>query len=273
MIQPRPHRLMSDDRLAALAVDGDERAFAALYHRYEKGLLGHCRSITLNAEDARDALQNAMARAFPALARRNPEAPVRAWLFRIAHNEAINVVRRRPAHLPLGDPDAVPVTAGADERMFQRETALQALADVRALPPRQRTALALRELAGLGYGEIAVALDVSEGNARQLVFQARNGIEDTRTGRQLSCESVRSLLATGDRRVWRRRRLRAHLRSCDACRALAGGASAPAGLLGALLPKWMLGGAGLLQSVVGAGGGATSSATGELMARPSRRAP
>src|SRR4051794_24684380 len=64
-----PHRLLTEERLAALAAEGDERAFGALYRRHEAVLLRYCRSITGDHDDAGDALQNAMLHALGAMTR------------------------------------------------------------------------------------------------------------------------------------------------------------------------------------------------------------
>ena len=92
------------------------------------------------------------------------------------------------------------------------------MSDVQQLPTGQRAALVMRELADLRYDEIAIALETTEGNARQLVFAARAGLRDSRAGRGLPCESVRDQLSLADGRLLRRRSVRAHLRTCDGCR-------------------------------------------------------
>ena len=86
---------MGDEALASRAAAGNDAAFTALYERYHGPLLGYCRSILLDAEDAHDATQSALENALRALPRREPGRPLRPWLYRIAHNEAINIVRRR----------------------------------------------------------------------------------------------------------------------------------------------------------------------------------
>ena len=90
-----PLRLLADERLARLAAAGSDRAFAVLYERHHQALYRYCRAIVRHEDDARDVLQTTMARALAALARGVPDAPMRPWLFRIAHNEAISVLRRR----------------------------------------------------------------------------------------------------------------------------------------------------------------------------------
>jgi DNA-directed RNA polymerase specialized sigma24 family protein len=95
--------LLGDERLARLVGNGSERAFASLYERYHQPLYRYCRSIVRDDTDAQDALQSALASAFVALKRGQRDAPLRPWLFRIAHNEAISLIRRRAGTGELTD--------------------------------------------------------------------------------------------------------------------------------------------------------------------------
>jgi DNA-directed RNA polymerase specialized sigma24 family protein len=99
-----PFALLGDERLAQRVGAGDERAFAVVYERYHQMLYRYCRSILRDDADAQDALQSTFAAAFAALRTGQRDAPMRPWLFRIAHNESVSVVRRRrPASaLPAG---------------------------------------------------------------------------------------------------------------------------------------------------------------------------
>jgi DNA-directed RNA polymerase specialized sigma24 family protein len=90
-----PRRPADDERLAALVGEGDDRAFTVLYERYHQRLYGYCLSLLRDDSDAQDALQSAFAGALAALRRGQRNAPVRPWLFKIAHNEAISLIRRR----------------------------------------------------------------------------------------------------------------------------------------------------------------------------------
>src|SRR5438445_6219906 len=90
-----PRRLSSDERLAKLASAGNARAFAQLYERHHQALYRYCLSIVRNPDDAQDALQSALTRAFAALRGSERDLPIRPWLFRIAHNEAVTILRRR----------------------------------------------------------------------------------------------------------------------------------------------------------------------------------
>src|SRR5258705_5433706 len=87
--------LLGDERLARLVESGSERAFVVIYERYHQPLYRYTRSILHDADDAHDALQSTLARSLAALRRGQRDAPLCPWLFRIAHNEAISVIRRR----------------------------------------------------------------------------------------------------------------------------------------------------------------------------------
>src|SRR5687767_2016157 len=103
-----PARLLGDDRLAALAAAGDVSAFDALYRRHQQALHRYCRAMVRHEQDAQDVLQGTMTRAFTRLADKSPDAPVRAWLFRIAHNEAVDLLRRRRNDADTSAAESIP---------------------------------------------------------------------------------------------------------------------------------------------------------------------
>src|SRR4051794_25648002 len=140
-------RLLTDERLAHLAADGDRVAFAVIFDRYHQALFGYCASILRNPEDAADAVQSTMLRAMRALEGEKRAIAVRPWLYRIAHNESIELLRR-PRTEDASSAEVVTVQdveADAAVRAHLRAV----LDDIRELPDRQRGALVMRELAGL----------------------------------------------------------------------------------------------------------------------------
>src|SRR3954447_909678 len=156
---PLPQRLLSDDRLLRLVVAGNPQAFGTVYARYHAPLYASCRSIVRDPDDARDALQNTMMKALAALGRgEDRQLALKPWLFRIAHNESITLLRKRRPSEPLTDAISPPVGDTPGEGVGP-----QALppppADPPAPPERQRSALIMREVNGLSYEEIASALE------------------------------------------------------------------------------------------------------------------
>ncbi|HEY2397746.1 MAG TPA: RNA polymerase sigma factor [Solirubrobacteraceae bacterium] len=214
---------------------GDERAFAALYNRYHQELYRYCRSLLRHEADAQDALQAAFAAAFAALQRGQRDAPLRPWLYRIAHNEAITVLRRRHSHDELSD-ESGRVSASAEEQAAGRERLALLMADLRELPERQRAALVMRELSGLSHGDIALALRTSVGAAKQTIFEARRSLQEFEEGRAMDCDEICRIVSDGDRRALRGRRVRAHLRGCSDCSAFAAAIPARRADLNALAP-------------------------------------
>jgi RNA polymerase sigma factor (sigma-70 family) len=218
---PRPRvpalglRSLGDDRLGRLAASGDARAFEVVYQRHHQALYRYCRSLLGNSEDAADALQSTMAAALRALRGETREIKLKPWLFRIAHNECVSMLRTRRPQTVIDDSLELAAPEGAD--LATRERLRQLVSDLRELPETQRGALVMRELSGLSYDEIAAVLQSSVPAARQAVFEARCALHDLAEGRAMECENVRRALSDRDGRVLRGRKLRAHLRSCGSC--------------------------------------------------------
>jgi RNA polymerase sigma factor (sigma-70 family) len=213
---PATLRLRREGVLRSRAARGDAAAFAAVYERHHQALYRYCRSILRHEEDAQDALQSTFARAFAALQDERRDFELKPWLFRIAHNEAISILRRRRETSELAD---VPGEEGeTEQRVSEREELRMLRYDLADLPDRQRSALVLRELNGLSHTEIGAVLDLSPSAVKQSIFEARTALFSCREGREMPCHDVRRMLSDGDGRVLRGRGVRAHLRSCPECR-------------------------------------------------------
>src|SRR4029450_4103766 len=98
-----PLLLVTDRQIAREAARGEGRAFAALSKRYHQELYRYCHSILGNGDDALDALHNTMARVLRAPPGEEREIALRPWLYRIAHNESISLLRDRWAHAELDE--------------------------------------------------------------------------------------------------------------------------------------------------------------------------
>jgi RNA polymerase sigma factor (sigma-70 family) len=217
-----PRRLLpaSDDRLAQMVGSGHEEAFTALYNRYHQRLYRYCRSMLGNDSDAQDALQSTLAGAFAALAQGRRAAPVRPWLYRIAHNESISIMRRRRPEVEITEAHITPA-ASAAEIAEERSRLAGLMADLAALTERQRAALVMRELGGLSHAEIATALTIDMPAAKQTIFEARRSLQEFAEGRAMVCDEVCQAISAGGGRTLRGRRVRAHLRDCGRCQAFA----------------------------------------------------
>ena len=264
---------LADEALARLAARGNTRAFAVIYERYHQTLYRYCRSILKDDVDSQDALQSTFTRALSALQRGQRSAPLRPWLFRIAHNEAISVLRRRRrGEEPLSDATAA-VSVSAEDQAGDRARLATLLGDLASLPERARGALVMRELSGLSHEEIAVALNISPGAAKQAIFEARRGIAECAEGREMACAEVCQAISDGDRRVLRGRRVRAHLRDCASCSAFAASIEARQVEMRAIVPALPAAASAIVLTravesalgggAAGAGGGATAGVAGK----------
>jgi RNA polymerase sigma factor (sigma-70 family) len=270
--------LFSDDRLVRRATGGDDQAFGAIFRRYHQRLYRYCLALVGSPDDAHDALQNTMVKVLRALPGEERRIELKPWLYRIAHNESIDLLRRRRETAQI-DPELIARGSGLAAEAEARERLGHLLADLEQLPHRQRGALVMRELGGLSYEEIGQALGSSAAVARQTLYEARLGLGQMEAGREMDCQEVTRALSDGDRRVARRRDLRAHLRECEECRRFGdriGGrerdlaalsplpAMAAAGLLQGLLGGNAFGGAGGLAGAFGAGAAKSLGSTAAL---------
>lgn len=248
-------RLLSDERLTRRAVGGDERAFAAIFRRYHQSLYRYCLAIVGTPEDAQDALQNTMIKVLRALPGEERQIELKPWLYRIAHNESIDLLRRRRETREL-DAEQVAPGQGLTEDVATRERLQRLVVDLKELPERQREVLVMRELADLDFEEIGAALETTGAVARQTLYEARQSLRQMEEGREMSCDSVMRALSDGDGRVIRRRDVRAHLRSCAECRGFRDEIKSRKEDFAALSPLPAVAAAGMLQGLIGGGGGA-----------------
>jgi RNA polymerase sigma factor (sigma-70 family) len=207
-----------DHRLVARVRAGDDAAFETIYDRYARGLLAFCHHMLANREEAEDALQHSLVSAYKMLRSTDGEIELRPWLYAIARNRCLSMLRARRKDISL---DGAPERGGAADGLadeVQRRTDLRELMeDLRRLPEDQRGALVLFELGGLPHDEIAAVLRVRREKVKALVFQAREGLMRARRARDLPCTEMRQQLATLHGKVPKRSMLRRHLDRCPSC--------------------------------------------------------
>ena len=171
----------SDERLVALARSGSERAWTEITRRYGRQLRVYCTRF-VGTSRAEDAVQQTFLQAFLALRDGSPrEIVLRAWLYRIAHNCSIDLLRKGSTDYEELDLEYDGV-AQPPTLFEQREEVRRIVARMRDLPEAQRQALALRELEGRSYEEISEQLGHSGSGVRQLIFRARTALRNSAAG-------------------------------------------------------------------------------------------
>jgi RNA polymerase sigma-70 factor (ECF subfamily) len=184
---------------------GDQQAFAALTDPYRRELQLHCYRILGQVQDAEDAVQETLLSAWSALESFEERSTLRSWLYRIATNRCLNMLRdsgRRPTPEPgpaytppeptrYGEvlwlepyPDALlegiaDGAAGPEARYETREAVTLAFVTaLHRLPPRQRAVLVLRDVLGFSATEVAAMLDTTPSSVHSALVRARATIEE-----------------------------------------------------------------------------------------------
>ena len=160
---------MDDQRLVALAHEGNPDAFSLLVERHQTMVYNLALGKTGSPQDAEEVTQTAF----------QGKAAFSSWLYRLTVNAAIDLLRqrsRRPQTLSLDDPDLPPVPDPAEDPQAQaeaQERRRQLWQAIDALPEVHRTPFLLREMEGYSYREIAKALGLEEGTVKSRLARAR----------------------------------------------------------------------------------------------------
>lgn len=238
-------RKLPDENIFDRTLRGDPVAFSEVYRRYQKRIYGYCLARSLDPDTAADATQEV----FMKLLRAEPGSidNPKAWLFTVARNTVIDVIRKR-SRTPE-DP-AIEEESQAWDRLKSADTADEVLSRsdarnvflaLRTLRPRYRTALIMREVHGQTAKDMAEALETSPGAVDTLLSRARDAfgvayasVGDLPSACRANIELIYRRLGTGvtDQE---QAAIQAHLAGCERCRAEAKRANDPHHLA-ALLP-------------------------------------
>jgi len=160
--------------------DGDPEALRAIVERYQERIFALIYGIVRDRHEVEDVAQEVFLKAFMRIDAFDGRSRFYTWLYRVAANTAKDHVKkrsRRPS-VPLDDDarieaNGVGPSAGAERAELRRRVRRS----IAALPPRYREVLALRELEGMSYNEIAVVLRVSIGTVESRLHRARTRLK------------------------------------------------------------------------------------------------
>jgi RNA polymerase sigma-70 factor, ECF subfamily len=164
---------LTDQDLIVSAQHGDRQAYGELVCRYRDGVVNVVYRLCGDPGLAEEAAQEAFIRAWQHLRSYKPQFSFRSWVYRIATNVALDVLRREPE---TTDVEAMPLRSASDgpeENLENRERIEKVRRAVLALPPVSRTVIVLREYEGLSYQEISTALDIPMGTVMSRLNYAR----------------------------------------------------------------------------------------------------
>src|SRR5579875_2633447 len=174
---------------------GDEQAFRELTDPYRRELQLHCYRMLGSLQDAEDALQETLVSAWRGLERFAQRSSLRGWLYSIATNRCLNMIRDRRRRPPGGLPFVPPPPTRTDEVTFlepypdallpdtepephsryelKEAVGLAFIATLQRLPVTQRTVLILRDVLGFKSSEVAAMLDSTEATVNSALQRAR----------------------------------------------------------------------------------------------------
>jgi RNA polymerase sigma-70 factor (ECF subfamily) len=188
--EARRREAEEDRELILRAQKGDQAAFRRLVERHQRRAFAIAMGLVRDENDARELVQDAFLRVYRNLNTFQGGSSFFTWLYRIVTNLAIDLMRkpgRRDAELVDGqaasdEPTDFPLVSridGADpiDVMRRREIAGRIQAALDALPPYHRGVILMREVEGMSYEEMAVAMGVSKGTIMSRLFHARQKLQ------------------------------------------------------------------------------------------------
>ena len=169
------------------ARQGDQSAFEQLVKLYEKRVLALTTRMCKNPADAEEAAQEAFLSAWQGLPFFRGDASFSTWLYRLASNACVDLLRREGRRQSAAGPSLndeevqleVPDTAPSPQEQAERSELRQQIeAGLQALTPDHRQVLILREMHQLSYDEISQVLDVDVGTVKSRINRGRKQLRN-----------------------------------------------------------------------------------------------
>jgi RNA polymerase sigma-70 factor (ECF subfamily) len=170
----------SETSLVSRAQQGDRSAFGELVRMHQQGVIRVVYHLCGDTSLADDAAQEAFIQAWMHLPAYRPESPLRNWLYRIAVNAALDMLRREK-RMDGQDIDILPLEdthPGPESILIEKDRSRQVQKAIQALPASSRAVLVLREYEEFSYQEIAAALDIPLGTVMSRLNYARTRLRE-----------------------------------------------------------------------------------------------
>ena len=164
-----------DQELVKRCRMGDRAAFAVLATRYQRPLYNAAYHVLGNVEDANDVTQVVFVRMLERLDEYDPRYKFFSWIYRIAINESINVLRRNGREEPIDDDVDLPEPDEADpeSRLYGGQMADRVQKAMMSMKTEDRVVLTLRHFSECSYREMAEILKLEEKTVKSRLFEAR----------------------------------------------------------------------------------------------------
>jgi RNA polymerase sigma-70 factor (ECF subfamily) len=173
---------VSDRELVASAVSGAEGSFEELVRRYQRPISAYVYRMVGNYESALDLTQEIFIKVYNSLRRYREEFKFSTWIYKIAHNSAVDHLRRTATREQSlingseGDQYELPIESGRpspEQESERKERRIEIESVIRALPPNYRELIILRHSQDLTYEEIVEVTGLPLGTVKNRLFRAR----------------------------------------------------------------------------------------------------
>jgi len=160
--------------------NGDRAAFATLVTRYQRPIYNAAYRVLGNADDASEVAQAVFLRIVERLDDYDSQYRLFSWIYRIAINEAIDLLRRNRREEPLDEGIELPDIdgAGPEDRYRDRQLSDRIQRALMSMKVEDRVVLTLRHFSGLSYKDIAVVLHAEEKTVKSRLFEARQRMSE-----------------------------------------------------------------------------------------------
>ena len=163
----------SDGLAIAKAKAGDADGFRALVERHSRSVFRLAYRMTGNESDAEDIVQETFLRAYKQLNRYESRSSFSTWLYRIASNCSVDLIRARKVRQPVEVPETLQASDPQPDRMlFSSQVQERVTEAMNELSGQERTAFVLRHFEGLSIEEISASLGVGSNAAKHAIFRA-----------------------------------------------------------------------------------------------------
>lgn len=166
---------VEDRDLIRRARRGNIESYNVLVSRWEKRIYNYLLRLVGDREDALDLAQEVFLKAYRSLGKLKEDGRFAAWLFRIAHNEAFSLLRRRREE---GEPGQPLARETLSYRLYPLEIALAVERALNSLPAEQREAVILKIYQGLKFEEMAEVLDCPVSTVKSRLYTALDRLKE-----------------------------------------------------------------------------------------------
>jgi len=181
----RDYLVSNEENLVRQAIDGNQLAFTQLYDEYFNKIYRYIYFRVNSQAEAEDLTQEVFIKALQAIGSyKQREAPFASWLFRIAHNQVIDHIRKKTKEKRAPLEEATAVSMEDPVAITEQKTEVEELtAALKKLPPAQQEVISLRFIAGLHIAEVAKTLGKSEGTIKALQYNGTASLRKILVGK------------------------------------------------------------------------------------------